>query len=468
VIRFSAALVAVAIGVLIGGIATSELVLVYIAIVVSAVALVALAIGVLLSRDELFGEIKGIAPAGAGASPGPSDRSGEGQDRVPSAAQVTPPLPFPGAAVGYAGAFGATAQAAPSPAGADLSATRPVTAVGTGRAASPVPPWESPAREPWPPSAQRDRAGARAQPAWQDPAPGGAAGGLGATGADTRPAPAVPRSWAAPPSSPVVARTVSADPLPADASAAEPGSGSGSTPPSWFDRLGNPAGAKPADTSTSGAEDDDWPTRYSWLEDETDETGGTGEADAAVARPEDERPVPEGAPGGAGHPDAGDDESAQPAAATVAAPVLAGPSGDDSTGDSGSAGAGRGSNLTADITASESAGPAAEADADDAASAEEGVSSHGDPDAEGRAGAPGQGAEAAGETDAASEETVGEPPAGSGTDLALVAVVRGVRRYHQPDCVLIRFMPEGDVQKLTIPQATEEGCTPCTACQLDG
>ena len=38
-IRFSAALVAVAIGVLIGGIATSKLLLVYIAIVVSAVAL---------------------------------------------------------------------------------------------------------------------------------------------------------------------------------------------------------------------------------------------------------------------------------------------------------------------------------------------------------------------------------------------------------------------------------------------
>ena len=36
-IRFSAALVAVAIGVLIGGIATSKLLLVYIAIVVSAV-----------------------------------------------------------------------------------------------------------------------------------------------------------------------------------------------------------------------------------------------------------------------------------------------------------------------------------------------------------------------------------------------------------------------------------------------
>ena len=61
-IRFSAALVAVAIGVLIGGIATSKLLLVYIAIVVSAVALVALAIGVVLKREELFGRNGGLCP----------------------------------------------------------------------------------------------------------------------------------------------------------------------------------------------------------------------------------------------------------------------------------------------------------------------------------------------------------------------------------------------------------------------
>ena len=73
-IRFSAALVAVAIGVLIGGIATSKLLLVYVAIAVSAVALVALAIGVVLKREELFGEGPALVPAGAGASPGLSAR----------------------------------------------------------------------------------------------------------------------------------------------------------------------------------------------------------------------------------------------------------------------------------------------------------------------------------------------------------------------------------------------------------
>ena len=54
VIRFSAALVVVAIGVLIAGVATSSLLLVYVAIGMSAVALLVLAAGVALKRDELF------------------------------------------------------------------------------------------------------------------------------------------------------------------------------------------------------------------------------------------------------------------------------------------------------------------------------------------------------------------------------------------------------------------------------
>ena len=69
-IRFSAGLVVVAIGVLIGGVATSKLSLVYVAIAVSAVALVALAIGVALKRDELFGGGPELAPADAGAGSG--------------------------------------------------------------------------------------------------------------------------------------------------------------------------------------------------------------------------------------------------------------------------------------------------------------------------------------------------------------------------------------------------------------
>ena len=97
-IRFSAALVAVAIGVLIGGVATSKLLLVYIAIVVSAAALVALAIGVVLKREELFGEVQGLAPAAAGAGPvlqaHAGENAGESQHKVPAGAHVAPPPPF--------------------------------------------------------------------------------------------------------------------------------------------------------------------------------------------------------------------------------------------------------------------------------------------------------------------------------------------------------------------------------------
>ena len=47
----------------------------------------------------------------------------------------------------------------------------------------------------------------------------------------------------------------------------------------------------------------------------------------------------------------------------------------------------------------------------------------------------------------------------------LVAVLPGVPRYHQPDCVLIRFLPESDVQRRSAAQAKADGCTPCAACQ---
>ena len=128
-IRFSAGLVVVAIGVLIGGVATSKLLLVYIAIGLSVAALIALAIGVVLKREELFGEqrvprrplpqVLGIQPNET-VDPHPA--------RVPAVAS---------AATGEAGARGAVGSArdhaAQSPfdqpaygqgAGADTAGTR--------------------------------------------------------------------------------------------------------------------------------------------------------------------------------------------------------------------------------------------------------------------------------------------------------------------------------------------------------
>ncbi len=531
-IRFSAALVAVAIGVLIGGIATSKLLLVYIAIVVSAVALVALAIGVVLKREELFGEGQGPLPAGAGAGPVLQARAGESQDKVPASAYVAPPPPFQGAAGGHAAAFGGTAPAASSSAAADPSAAR-TAAAGQGRPADPVPPWNtSAARGPWSSStpdwmhsgpdervaSAAGGAGGRAPSAWQDttPAatPGGRAGGWGVPDADTQAAEKAPRSWAAP----------SSPPVSSDAPAVKPGAGSGPATPSWFDRLGSQAGADapaaaPSSAPASGAgwswssrdssapgapvapeategkgaaatvaaptvpsgtvsgsavsgetasgdtdEDDDWPTRYSWLDDETDEGGEAGATDAAGAGPESKSPVPgdtaSDTAGDAARGTAGDAAPEDVTPVTASAPGTA-----SSAAETADA-------ATQDATARDRADAAEGSGADIIAfpgpGASGGLSQAADPGTHdglaGEAGADGDAATAG--------ETGSEPPAtaegGAAPAAGLVTVVPGVPRYHRTDCVLIRFMPEGDVQMLSVTAAKDAGCTPCAACQPEG
>jgi hypothetical protein len=54
----------------------------------------------------------------------------------------------------------------------------------------------------------------------------------------------------------------------------------------------------------------------------------------------------------------------------------------------------------------------------------------------------------------------------SGQDV--VTVVPGVPRYHRSDCILIRFMGDSDLQRMSVERAQEAGCTPCRACQPDG
>jgi hypothetical protein len=48
-----------------------------------------------------------------------------------------------------------------------------------------------------------------------------------------------------------------------------------------------------------------------------------------------------------------------------------------------------------------------------------------------------------------------------------VTVVPGVPRYHKPQCILIRFMGDSDLDKMTVAAARETGCTPCRACLPD-
>ena len=46
-------------------------------------------------------------------------------------------------------------------------------------------------------------------------------------------------------------------------------------------------------------------------------------------------------------------------------------------------------------------------------------------------------------------------------------MVPGVPRYHRTTCILIRFMGDSDLDKVTVAAAKEAGCTPCRACLPD-
>jgi hypothetical protein len=58
-------------------------------------------------------------------------------------------------------------------------------------------------------------------------------------------------------------------------------------------------------------------------------------------------------------------------------------------------------------------------------------------------------------------------PAGPGAEPGLVIVVSGVPRYHRPECILIRFLGQDDVESVTREAAEASGCVPCRACQPD-
>jgi len=95
----------------------------------------------------------------------------------------------------------------------------------------------------------------------------------------------------------------------------------------------------------------------------------------------------------------------------------------------------------------------ADADADaDADPAGAGLDANADPDAD---------ADLHADADLTPETAETEPASGTGQ----VTVVPGVPRYHDGDCILIRFMADEDVQRMTVSEAAKAGCTPCRACQ---
>jgi hypothetical protein len=468
VIRFSAGLVVVAIGVLIGGVATSKLSLVYVAIAVSAVALIALAIGVALKRDELFGDGPELAPAGAGSGTPAGQSVGAGDVRgdagpVREDQQQIQPKKVPGPATA---AFEAASAPIAAPTVAAPSMTSPtVASSAVGPAADksslgnpPLAPrrtafgqapadegdaaadWQT--RSPQPPWSS----GEQVRPSWtpKDQTPNAAPPTVPQSGA----APVSPRAWG------------NSDQSPAPTTRA----GSGTVAPSWFDRLNqsaadpvaragtDPAKVEPqqaepakADDSESIAtsanpivvsdtDDDDWPTRYSWLEDdETDEAAEAG-------TPAD---VAEATVAGDDAAEAADVAESVPAEATATEPAAAeadSPDPDSSDADAEDHAA------TADAPAT----------ADDVETTADPAGETADPD----------------ETpavDAAHEdEDDHEQPAPQESGAKLVTVIPGVPRYHDPDCILIRFMDEDDVARKSIPEAEAANCTPCAACQPEG
>ena len=66
------------------------------------------------------------------------------------------------------------------------------------------------------------------------------------------------------------------------------------------------------------------------------------------------------------------------------------------------------------------------------------------------------------------KQAVEAVPAGPDPDPSMeVTVVPGVPRYHNAHCILIRFMGDSDLDKMTLAAARVAGCTPCRACLPD-
>lgn len=450
-IRFSAALVVVAIGVLIGGVATSSLLLVYLAIGVSALALVVLAVGVALKRDELF--VDAARPASSSAQERPEQSAGLhefGQQRAPESQAVSG---WPEAA-NWQGA-----QSGPAQDSVAAGAGAPWSAFGRGDSSQA----SSMRLGAWPPAEPGFPAAAAAASGTSAPSK---PSGLRRAEPPTRADPVLP--WA--------------DALPTRVDIVK-GGGPAEPAPNWLadedDKpAGPPAGGTPAAPQSPDVDDaagHGWPATDleagptlaagTVLEEDTVLEADTTESEA-ITEPE---------------------ANAEPEADTIAASSAAeadedtthamwstiswGADADDTdvrtehisagTEDSASAEDSASTEGTDDIDAS-AGDTEASPDATVAGIDEVGPSA-GEADEVLEAGQPAEEAEPREPNDSAesSEPAEGKPSSSVGQ----VTVVPGVPRYHEADCILIRFMDDESLQRMTVAEAEEAGCTPCRACQ---
>ncbi len=530
-IRFSAGLVVVAIGVLVGGVVTSKLLLVYIAIMLSAAGLAALAIGVVLKRDEFFGEQSQAAaradagptvgqpaqageaagtrmPAataaatrgGAGAWPGPADWSSVEADASPRPAQPVLP-PFPGDRQPPP-PFGLPRTQAQAPAGDRAGTDVPARAWPAGPDATP-PADRSPAGSDMP---MRGRhAGPVRSDSFATPASPGSAGGTGSQATAGSPwTSATPATASSAPPAQSPAPAPPTRPGPAIAPVPVPPSPWSSTP-SWFDPASRPrrdteAEAPPQESAeagtpaTTGLPATDVAADGAFAATDSPETGDTSQAAS-----EFETATSPGGTGTSWTSDTADEDDVwpsrrywltdedEPDEPRATSQVVTGAAG--SPGDPAPSG---GDPAPEDSAAEDSAAEDASQEADtpqtvgdlpatgEPATAPSATADAADEDEEtGQAAPAGPAQERAGahpEPEPAEPTAADSAPAGAGDTedehdpagpARQVTVVPGVPRYHDKGCVLIRFMDDEDLQTMTLDEASAAGCTPCRACQPD-
>ena len=341
-IRFSAFLVVVAVGLLVAGVVTSKLLLVYIAIGVSGVALLALGIGAAVNWRELTGktaETSAQGPAAQAAAP-------EAATSQAATSQAQPPqVPVPAGSVPAAGS--APAGSAPAIAGSGWPAAAPSGPSRPGY----LPATEAPRPKP------ESRPGAQPPGSRPDDVPRAPAAFT------PRREPSAPGAWE------FRDNTIQAPPAAAEAPAPS------AAPPTSPQPVVKPVPPREEDTA---------------------EPSPTAERDQPPAK---EQP-PEPAPGP--EPVSGADPASEPELTLV-------------------------------------------------------------PGATAAASAP---ATSQAERPEQDEQAAEAEPAGPDPTME-VTVVPGVPRYHNAHCILIRFMGDSDLDKMTLAAARKVGCTPCRACLPD-
>ena len=423
-IRFSAALVVVAIGVLIGGVATSSLLLVYVAIGISALALVVLAVGVALKREELFGD------EARSATSGTPERAGQSAG-LPEARQEAPSQPASAEAPVASGVSGYVSMFSKGDAAARGDVAAPM-ARGTDR--------------------QADTSRFPGQPgAWPPAEPGFPSAPVVASD---------PSSGKAPRSRRPAAPPTRADPvLPwADALPTRVNIMAGKSPepvPSWLDDADDQAApatlaarSSPAATASTSAV----PARGANAETVDAETADskTADPDTVVLRTLPSAEVSSVDVTGTQRSDSGTGDKAHDGDAE----------GDEAASGSVSPGVPDPAELTDEAVVV----PDPEPDALSSVGAQP-SDSEAPSDEEPAVGEPAGADESAGAEDSADDGESAVDRQLSGTEQ--VSVVPGVPRYHTSDCILIRFMDDEDVQRMTVAEAEKAGCTPCGACQSD-